>query len=304
MAFFRNLNHILGHPLNRGHFRGTLQRYFAWQLGSRLVPGPVAVPFINQSMLLVRPGMVGATQNIYCGLHEFEDTSFLLHLLRPDDLFIDVGANIGAYTVLASAAIGARSVCFEPNPGTFAWLSKNIHLNHIEQIVEVHNSCVGAAAGIVHLDVSGGDMGTGHHVSFSTATPDGEPSFKTIQTPMVTLDECLAGSKPLLIKIDVEGFESTVLDGATRVLSDSTLLALIVELNDDCLRYGLGRDDAHNAILSHGFTPASYEPFSRVLHPLEGRNTNGPNTIYVRDLAAARERLKNADAFLVNGQRI
>ena len=63
--------------------------------------------------------MTGATGNIYTGLHEFEDMMFLLHLLRPGDIFVDAGANIGSYTVLASAVVGAKSISFEPVPPLF-----------------------------------------------------------------------------------------------------------------------------------------------------------------------------------------
>jgi thymidylate synthase len=63
--------------------------------------------------------MTGATGNIYAGLHEFEDMAFLLHLLRSEDMFADVGSNIGSYTILASGVVGAKSVAFEPVPSTY-----------------------------------------------------------------------------------------------------------------------------------------------------------------------------------------
>ena len=54
--------------------------------------------------------MTGATQNIYCGLQEFEEMAFLLHFLRKDDLPLDIGANIGSYTILAASSVGARTM--------------------------------------------------------------------------------------------------------------------------------------------------------------------------------------------------
>jgi hypothetical protein len=56
------------------------------------------------------------TGNLYAGLHEFSEMGFLLHLLRQNDLFVDVGANLGSYTVLASAVCQARNIAFEPVP--------------------------------------------------------------------------------------------------------------------------------------------------------------------------------------------
>ena len=48
--------------------------------------------------------MHGVTGNVYCGLHDFAEMSFMLHLLRAGDLFADIGANVGSYTVLALIA--------------------------------------------------------------------------------------------------------------------------------------------------------------------------------------------------------
>jgi FkbM family methyltransferase len=57
--------------------------------------------------------------------------SFLVHYLRQDDVFVDVGANIGAYTVLAAAAAGARTYAFEPSPAAVHSLRDNLALDHI-----------------------------------------------------------------------------------------------------------------------------------------------------------------------------
>ncbi len=82
-------------------------RYLKWQIGSRLLPGAVHVPFVNDTVLVVTPGMTGATLNIYTGLHEFEDCGFLLHLLRCSDLFVDIGANVGVYTTYSLPRLSA-----------------------------------------------------------------------------------------------------------------------------------------------------------------------------------------------------
>jgi len=80
--------------------------------------------------------MHGATGNIYVGLHEFEQMAFLLHCLRSEDIFIDVGANVGSYTVLASAAVGAKTIAFEPIESEYNGLMANIELNGIAHLVD------------------------------------------------------------------------------------------------------------------------------------------------------------------------
>ncbi len=58
---------------------------------------------------------------------------FLLHFLRCDDLFVDIGANIGSYTVLAGAVVGATCLAVKPIPSTYESLLDNIHLNRLEK---------------------------------------------------------------------------------------------------------------------------------------------------------------------------
>src|SRR4051812_14088428 len=95
------------HPLNAGSRWAALGRVARWQMASRLLTAPVALPFVEGTFLLASRGMTGATGNWYCGLHEVHDMAFVLHLLRDGDHFLDVGANVGSYTILAGGAVGA-----------------------------------------------------------------------------------------------------------------------------------------------------------------------------------------------------
>jgi|SRR3984893_1222425 hypothetical protein len=94
------------HPLTHTSPIKAWQRWLSWQIKSRL-RDEVIVPWIGGQLLAVRRGMTGATGNVYAGLHEFADMMFLLHFLRERDLFLDIGANVGTYTVLASGVCRA-----------------------------------------------------------------------------------------------------------------------------------------------------------------------------------------------------
>ncbi len=292
MRYLNTLQRILGHPLNHGRPREALRRFFSWQIGSRLVPGAVAVEFVNDAVLLIRPGMSGATQNVYCGLNDFEEMAFLLHLLRPEDLFIDVGANVGVYTVLASAVTGARTAAFEPNPATFAHLRKNVLVNGAEARVEMHQGALGREASTVHFSVEGPDAM--HHVARST-----DDLSKTIETSVARLDVVLAGAHPALVKMDVEGYEMEVLGGAPETLRDPALLAVIMESTEDARKYGFEASKPHETLLAQGFLRCNYEPKSRELLMLE--REDAPGNIYVRNRALVAERLKGAPSFRIRG---
>ncbi len=82
MGLLNTYRFIANHPLTRDHKIHAMSRWLRWQFGSRVLGWPVVVPFVGDTRLLARPGMTGATGNIYCGLHEFEDMAFVLHFLR------------------------------------------------------------------------------------------------------------------------------------------------------------------------------------------------------------------------------
>ncbi len=291
MSLLNSLGFILRHPLNRRRPGAALMRWLRWQLGSRLLPGPVLLPFVDDVRLLVQPGMTGATGNVYCGLHEFEDMALVLHALRPGDLFVDIGANVGSYSMLGGGGAGAQCLSIEPIPSTFAWLTRNIAVNGLGDRVQALNLGLGRGEG--RLRFTGG-LDTVNHV-----LADGELADDALEVPVRALDAVLDGRSPSLIKIDVEGFETEVLAGAERALADPALMAVIMELNGSGARYGFDEDVLHRDLLGRGFETFRYRPFERALEPLHGARSGSGNTLYVRDAGRLAERVRSAVRFAV-----
>ncbi|TNF24901.1 MAG: FkbM family methyltransferase [Deltaproteobacteria bacterium] len=283
------LRFIWRHPVTRGHRARATLDYLRWQVGARLVPGPVVAPYVGDTRLVVEPGMTGATGNLYVGLHEFEDMAFVLHLLREGELFADVGANVGSYTVLAAGAARARAISFEPIPGTFAHLRRNIAVNALEERVDARCAGVGARAETLTFT---SDRDTTNQV----VRPGDDTHGPTVEVPVVRLDDALAGRVPTVLKVDVEGFEGEVLDGASATLSSPDLQGLVIELAP-----GRGYDvsDLHARIVAHGLTAVRYAPFERALTPVPAPREGHGNALYVRDLDAARARVAAAPRFRV-----
>jgi FkbM family methyltransferase len=284
MKILSQIQFITSHPLNKDRKLKSIVRLFKWQVSSRLNPYPVIYPFTEKSKLIIKKGMTGATGNLYCGLHEYNDMSFLLHVLREGDLFVDVGANIGSYTVLASAHVGADTISFEPVPSTYANLVQNISVNQVQQKATALNIGLGSSKGKIGFNTDSFD--TMHHVAEAN-----EPV--SIEVPIERLDDVLQNKRvPLLIKIDVEGFETEVLKGAGDTLKQQALKAIIVELNGAGSRYGYDERKIHQSLLDHGFKACYYEPKSRRLE--HATSIGSYNTIYVRDEKFIQERLTNA----------
>ena len=296
LLLIRTLRFIWRHPLNASRRLSALKRWFFWQLGSRLVPGPVAVNFVNSARLLVKPGMTGATQNIYCGLQEFEEMAFLLHFLRKDDLFLDIGANIGSYTILAASSVGARTMAVEPIPITFSVLMENILLNGVSSIVDARNIGVADKRGMVNFTSS---SDTANHVV--EENPD---EGSTIECKVDTVDMLVGNAVPKLIKIDVEGFEFHAIEGAHRTLQSPDLKAIIVELNGLGIKYGHSDIEVYQKIISYGFNPVRYLPFERKVLGINGKNTSSQNTVFVRAPEQVAAECAGSPAFTVLGRTL
>jgi FkbM family methyltransferase len=298
MGLLQTIKFITQHPLSRNRRLDNLWAFAAWQLGSRLVPGPVAFSFVEDARLFAAPGLTAATGHIYVGLQEFEDMAFVLHVLRPDDWFADVGANIGGYTVLAGAVVGANVVAFEPGYEARQWLKRNIELNQIHERVDVRSEAAGARLGNVGFSV---DFDTTNAVLVST----GRSKISHVDVPLTTLDITCVDRCPTIIKIDVEGYETEVLRGAQNLLANPKLLAIVMELNGSGIKYGFDEAALWKELRAHRFEAYTYAPFERRLEPMsQDQPRQNDNVVFARQLDQLGVRLRNARRFNVRGWSI
>jgi FkbM family methyltransferase len=296
MSLFSVLKFITNHPVNQGQKLDSVIRFAKWQISSRLAPGAIVYDWINGSRFLVRNGETGLTGNIYTGLHEFVDMGYLLHVLRAEDTFVDIGANVGSYTILACSAIGASGYAFEPIPSTYGRLVENIRLNNIEERVRALNFGLAQHEGTTHFT---SDLDTVNHV-----VAENEKSADSIEVKITTLDVATIGISPGLIKIDVEGYETPVLEGAVQTLMNNSLHSVIMELNGSGGRYGFDESRILSMMLDIGFKTFSYDPLSRQLINLYDKNHSTGNTLFIRNEALVRERIRSAPKFSVLGRSL
>ncbi len=279
------LSFLTSHPLSKNRKLKVIGSFVRWQIGERILKNKVIFPWVDESRFITGRGETGLTGNIYVGLMEYESMAFLLHTLRPTDVFVDVGANAGAYTILASKAVGARSVAFEPLPEAVGRLGDQLRINGVESLVDVHAAGVGDRKTTLFFTKNNDTM---NKVSVSGNDAD------KIEIDVTTLDDELDTNTSYFIKIDVEGFEHHVLEGASRILSSGNVLAMIVELNGSTEAFGHSNEEVHRKIGAFGFVPIAYDPETRTVRRLDGYNRNDGNTLYIRDEAAVSDRCKTA----------
>jgi FkbM family methyltransferase len=157
-----------------------------------------------------------SSKAVYANPPDYPEMLVWASELRPGDLFIDVGANIGLYTIWACEK-GAHVLALEPAADTFALLCENVALNGYK--ADLIRAAAGARDGIGTL-TSGRDC-------TNRLDPAGDEEVR-----VVTIDSLLAGRVAQGMKIDVEGHELAVLMGSRDALASGRILLMQIEWND------------------------------------------------------------------------
>ena len=140
--------------------------------------------------------------------------AFICATLRPGDSFLDGGANIGVFTIVAASTVGPRGKVLgcEPSPETMKLLRRNVALNNYDW-VELHQVALAERSG--QMSFESFEAGSG----FSSFAPANEASATQHQVRAVTLDELTDDLRALkLVKLDIEGAEVRALRGAQNLL--------------------------------------------------------------------------------------
>lgn len=171
-----------------------------------------------------------------------------LETFDSNDVFLDIGANIGMYSIYAAVMTGCRVYCVEPEALNFAELNKNIYLNNLHDRVLAFCAAAGERMEIGKLLLGAFAVGHSHHdYNESTWRKDMQwtPEIKVDRaqripqgTVSVPIDELVASGvvpQPNHIKIDVDGHEPMVIAGAQRTLANPALKTVLVEID-----FGIG----------------------------------------------------------------
>ena len=152
-------------------------------------------------------------------------TEMFKNVVKEGDVVLDLGANVGYYSLLAARLIGEKGkvYAFEPEPVNYSLLLKNIELNGYDNVVAVQKA-VSNVAGKVRLFLDKKD--TGAHTIYQ---PDDEREFTEVES--VILDDFFKDKEhPInVIKMDVEGAEMAAFSGMDRIIRESENLKMFVE---------------------------------------------------------------------------
>jgi len=282
--------YLYSHPLAKNHKIAVFKKFIFWQIFISLGGNKSIFNWINNSKLIISKGEASITGNYYTGLMEYEYMLFLLHFLKKENTFIDVGANSGVYSILSSKVIGCKTIAFEPNTEAFERLIDNININRIDNKVSPINKGVGSAVGELYFS---NDADTENKVSINVRT-------NTSLVPVTTLDnEMIISDAIYVLKVDVEGFEMEVLKGARNLLKSGKISCIIIETNGAGLEFGYTDLELHNFICSFGYSAINYDPLHRKIEHIKSPN-NIANTIYLANVEQAKIICKNSKKIVIH----
>jgi FkbM family methyltransferase len=231
------------HPANRSGRMRALGRSVRFQVRGRVLRRPTLTPIGSASWMWAELHYVASSTVVYANPPDWNQMRVWRHVLRRGDLFVDVGANVGTYTMWASDC-GADVIALEPDPETYLRLQANARL--AKSRVRTVRAAATAFSGTAVL-TSGRD-------SMNRLIIGGGTSGSTNDVPTVTLDEVIGDRHISGLKVDVEGAERLVLEGASRALAEHRIDLIQLEWNDASLEC-LGETRAPLAALlaAHGY---------------------------------------------------
>ena len=233
-------------------------------------PGrPLAVvPFLDDGTKIVADLRTSLGRGLYRYRVTYcdEDFEILRRFLTPGDTFVDCGANVGQFSLVAARLVGdaGRVIAFEPVPEVRAAPLRNVAVNGLANVA-VLDVALGSANGTsaFYATSDGGGL--------SSFAPRDRASAREIRVDVKRLDDCIPDDvrRPVpLVKLDVEGAELSALHGAMQLLNRDRP-AWLVEVEDDHLK----RQGTSEAELRSFFSSVQYEAI-----PTPGPS---PNVLFV-----------------------
>jgi FkbM family methyltransferase len=235
------LEYIWNHPANEGARLRAVGRAVSFQVRGRF-GRPTLTPVGDSARMWVEVHCSAASKALYANPPDWAEMRAWESLIPPGGFFVDVGSNVGVYALWA-AGVGARVIAVEPDARAAQRLRRNVALNEFP--IDVVEAALAAESGTMRLSTG---LDTLNHLVMDDAE---HGSMVVVRT----LDDLLGNRVAAGVKIDVEGAERLVLQGARRALTEGRIQAIQIEWNDQSVAL-LGEDRSPIAAIlrSCGYT--------------------------------------------------
>ena len=209
-------------------------------------------PKIHMELL---PTDEGHSHIAFTGFYELRLTKMIVALARRGGLLVDVGANYGYFSLLWAATNPQNTVvAFEASPRNHAAFIRNVERNGLGDRIAAESEAIGRESGLMRFEI-GPDEQTG----WGGLTK--EPFAKSIQVTMTTLDEVIPDeAKIAVLKVDVEGADTWVLEGARELLKRRRIAHIVYEENQKRMTaLGIEPGTAERMLRGNGYEITPFE---------------------------------------------
>ena len=289
------LKTVWEHPANRNNRPFAVARAVGWQATKRLRSSPMLLRTPRGYLFHCHGDSHEAGRMIYFnGSPDPAEMDFMERLLRPGDKFLDIGANVGTYTLLAADLVGpsGQVLSVEPGPQAMERLVENCQVNGFSH-VQFAQLAVADYEGEAQF-TTGRD--TGNHLAFATGR-------LSTAVKVTTLDRLIGETKFDLVKIDAEGAEALILRGADGVISRGQMPIVLMEMVQRFLvRAGSSVSSFADWLRSRGYGLFTYSVNTRTLHPWEAPVARQPG--YAGDVLAISHDVLDEVTRLLAGREI
>jgi FkbM family methyltransferase len=270
-TLFNILLFLIRHPYSRLEYGLPFLRFLYFQIWKKRET--FIFNYYGKSRIYITHGYPSATATYYVRLYDYDDMHFLLSYLRSEDVFLDIGANVGIYSVLAAVETGCSVRSFEPNVETYNQLMRNFEINNMN-LEFCYN--FGLSGGDEQRYITT-DKGAANHIEFN-------PNSSCEIVQLRRLDNLMIN--PEFIKIDVEGFESQVLSGGMDTFSKANIIQ--IELKGHGSRYGYDENEVHKSLKDLGFSAYKFCPNDLTLSLSD---ISDENYLYIKDIQKVIRRI-------------
>lgn len=161
------------------------------------------------------------------GIREKSATEIMKNFIQPGDVLLEAGANIGYYVLLEASLLKNKGKIYaiEPEPKNIELLKKNVSLNKLDTLVEVHHMAFSDKSGVLPLYLS-------KEANLHSFIKPKQKNYQTVMVKMSTIDEFMKKRSDInFIRMDIEGYECKVIDGMKKFLKKKGPLKLFIELH-------------------------------------------------------------------------
>lgn len=252
-VWWKRLKCIWKHPANQDCRVRAIMRAVLWKINKRTTHRSWTIGVWDGLEFEVFPDSgAGSAVLFFNGLPNYHEMRFMARYLRPGDGFLDVGANVGTYTLYAARLVGERGRvdAFEPGAKARKRLASQI----------IHNSIRSTHIWpLVVADHTGPVRFSRHQDTLNHIVQGGELGVRAARLTSTSLDDWHDGQSYAMGKMDIEGAEPLALKGAVGMLDGNNPPVWLLEMNELLHRYGHTHESLRDWLASRGFRLAIFD---------------------------------------------